>query len=59
LASKGLLFSAFKRYGKILWCLISTQKLIYIPPTIIEKTLRVRFGVVIAMGTGSYLVFGV
>ena len=59
LASKGLLFSAFKRYGKILWCLISTQKLIYIPPTIIEKALRVRFGVVIALGTGSYLVFGV
>ena len=59
LASKGLLFSTFKRYGKILWCLISTQKLIYIPPTIIEKALRVRFGVVIALGTGSYLVFGV
>ena len=58
LASKGVLFSTFKRYGKILWCLISTQKLIYIPPTIIEKALRVRFGVVIALGTGSYLVFG-
>jgi prepilin peptidase CpaA len=58
LASKGLLFSTFKRYGTILWCLISTQKLIYIPPTIIEKALRVRFGVVIALGTGSYLVFG-
>ena len=58
LASKGVLFSTFKRYGKILWCLISIQKLIYIPPTIIEKALRVRFGVVIALGTGSYLVFG-
>lgn len=58
LASKGLLFSTFKRYGTILWCFISTQKLMYIPPTMIEKTLRIRFGVVIALGTGSYLVFG-
>ncbi len=58
LASKGLLFSTFKRYGKILWCFISTQKLIYIPPTNMEKALRIRFGVVIALGTGSYLVFG-
>jgi prepilin peptidase CpaA len=58
LASKGLLFSTFKRYGKILWCFISTRKLIYIPPTIAEKALRVRFGVVIALGTGLYLVWG-
>jgi prepilin peptidase CpaA len=59
LASKGLLLSTFKRYGKILWCFISIHKFIYIPPTIKEKELKVRFGVAIALGTGSYLVFGV
>lgn len=58
LASKGLLFHTFRRYGEILWWLIGTRKLIYIPPTSIEKALRVRFGVVIALGTGSYLVLG-
>jgi len=58
LASKGLLLSTFKRYGRILWCFIITHKLIYIPPTIKEKALNVRFGLVIALGTGSYLVFG-
>jgi len=58
LASEGLLFSTFKRYGKIFWCLIITQKFIYIPPTIKEKALKVRFGLAIALGTGSYLVFG-
>jgi prepilin peptidase CpaA len=58
LASKGLLLSTFKRYGRILWCFITTQKFIYIPPTIKEKALKVRFGVAIALGTGSYLVFG-
>jgi prepilin peptidase CpaA len=58
LASKGLLLSTFKRYGRILWCLILTHKLIYIPPTIKEKALKLRFGLAIALGTGSYLVFG-
>jgi prepilin peptidase CpaA len=58
LASKGLLFSTFRRYGKMLGCFIGTWKPIYIPPTDSERTLRVRFGVVIALGTGSYLVFG-
>ncbi|HBB16939.1 MAG TPA: prepilin peptidase [Syntrophus sp. (in: bacteria)] len=58
LASKGLLVSTFKRYGKMMGCFISTQELIYIPPTNIEKALRIRFGVVIALGTGSYLVLG-
>jgi prepilin peptidase CpaA len=58
LASKGLLLSTLKRYGRILWGFIVTQKLIYIPPTIKEKSLKIRFGVVIAMGTVSYLVFG-
>ena len=58
LASKGLLLSTFKRYGRILWCFIITQKFIYIPPTIKEKALKVRFGLAIALGTGSYLVFG-
>ena len=57
-ASKGLLRSTFKRYGKILWCFIITQKFIYIPPTIKEKALKIRFGLAIALGTGSYLVLG-
>ena len=58
LASKGLLLSTFKRYGRILWCFIITQKFIYIPPTTKEKALKLRFGLAIALGTGSYLVFG-
>jgi len=58
LASKGLLLSTFKRYGRIIRCFIITQNLIYIPPTIKEKALKVRFGIAIALGTGSYLVFG-
>jgi prepilin peptidase CpaA len=58
LASKGLLLSTFRRYGRILWCFIITQKFIYIPPTIKEKSLKIRFGLAIALGTGSYLVFG-
>lgn len=58
LASKGFLFRTFRRYGKMLGCFIGTGQLIYIPPTDNEKALRVRFGVVIALGTGSYLVFG-
>ena len=58
LASKGLLLSTFQRYGRILWCFIITQKFIYIHPTIEEKALKLRFGLAIALGTGSYLVFG-
>lgn len=58
LASKGLLLGTFKRYGKILWCFINTQNFIYIRPTIQEKTLKVRFGVAIALGTGSYFFWG-
>ena len=58
LASKGLLPSTFKRYGKILRCFVITQKFIYIPPTVKEKALKLRFGLAIALGTGSYLVFG-
>jgi prepilin peptidase CpaA len=58
LASKGLLLSTFRRYGKILWCIIITQKFIYIPPTIKEKALKIRFGLAIALGTGSYLFLG-
>jgi prepilin peptidase CpaA len=58
LASNGLLLSTFKRYGKILWCFIITRKFIYIPPTTEEKALKLRFGLAIALGTGSYLVFG-
>jgi prepilin peptidase CpaA len=58
LASKRLLFSTFRRYGRILWCFIITRKFIYIPPTIKEKALKLRFGLAIALGTGSYLAFG-
>jgi prepilin peptidase CpaA len=58
LASKGLLLSTFRRYGKILWCFIATQKLIYIPPPPKEKALKIRFALAITLGTGSYLVFG-
>lgn len=58
LASKGLLISTLKRYGRILWCFMITRNFIYIPPTIKEKALKLRFGLAIALGTGSYLVFG-
>jgi prepilin peptidase CpaA len=58
LASNGLLLSTLKRYGRIIWCFIITQKFIYIPPTNKEKALKVRFGLAIALGTGSYLVLG-
>jgi prepilin peptidase CpaA len=58
LASKGLLLSTLKRYGKILWCFVITQKFIYIPPRIKEKSLKIRFGLAITLGTGSYLVLG-
>ena len=58
LAAKGLLLGTFKRYGKILWCFIITQKFINLPPTVKEKALKIRFGLAIALGTASYLVFG-
>lgn len=58
LASKGALLHTFDRYGKMLWCFIGTRRPIYIPPTMIEKALRIRFGVVIALGTFSYLLGG-
>jgi prepilin peptidase CpaA len=58
LTSKGSLFSTFKRYGRILWCFIVTHKFTYIPPTVKEKPLKIRFGLAIALGTGSYLVLG-
>lgn len=59
LASNRLLFGALKRYGTILRCLIGTWKMVYIPPSITERALKVRFGVVIALGTGIYLIFWV
>ena len=58
LASKNLLIDTYKRYGKILKGFILTRQFIYIPPSNKEKELKIRFGLAIALGTGSYLVFG-
>jgi prepilin peptidase CpaA len=57
LASRGLLARAFKRYGKILWTFIYTRQLVFIKPSFEEKQIKVRHGLSIALGTGSYLAF--
>jgi len=59
LASEGLLPSTFKRYGKILWTFICTRQLVFIKPSLEEKQIKVRHGLSIALGTGSYLAFWV
>lgn len=58
LASQGLLTGACKRYGSLLWRLVRTRQWISLAPAAQEKALKVRFGVAIALGTGTYLVFG-
>ncbi len=58
LASKGLLIGTFKRYGAILKGFFITRQFVYIPPTKKEKQIKVRFGLAIALGTGSYLLWG-
>jgi prepilin peptidase CpaA len=59
LASKGLLTRTFKRYGKILWTFICTRQLVFIKPSLEEKQIKVKHGLSIALGTGSYLAFWV
>ncbi len=58
LASKGLLIGTFKRYGAILKGFFITRHLVYIPPNKNERQIKVRFGLAIALGTGSYLFWG-
>ncbi len=58
MASKGLLFNTFKRYGTILKGFFITRHLVYIPPNKNERQIKVKFGLAIALGTGTYLVFG-
>jgi len=58
LAAKGLLAATFRRYGIILKGFIITQQFVYIPPGIKEKEIKIKFGLAIALGTGSYLSFG-
>jgi prepilin peptidase CpaA len=57
LASKGLLTRTLKRYGKILWTFIYNRQLVFIKPSLEEKQIKVRHGLSIALGTGSYLAF--
>ena len=57
LASKGILIGTFKRYATILKGLFITRQLVYIPPNKNERQVKIRFGVAMALGTGSYLVF--
>jgi prepilin peptidase CpaA len=57
LASRGLLTRTFKRYGKILWTFIYTRQLVFIKPSLEEKQIKVRHGLSIALGAGSYLAF--
>ena len=58
LASKGLLIGTFKRFGVILKGFFITRQFNYIPPNKNERQIKVRFGLAIALGTGSYLLFG-
>jgi prepilin peptidase CpaA len=58
LASKGLLIATFKRYGAILKGFFLTRQFVYIPPNKNERQIKVRFGLAIALGTGSYLFWG-
>ncbi len=58
LASKGLLIGTFKRYGAILKGFFITRQIVYIPPNKNERQIKVRFGLAIALGTGSYLLWG-
>jgi prepilin peptidase CpaA len=55
LASKGLLMGTFKRYKSIIEGFFITHQFVYIPPNKNEGQLKIRFGLVIALGTGSYL----
>ena len=57
LASRGLLTRTFRRYGKILWTFLCTWQLVFIKPSLEEKQIKVRHGLSIALGTGSYLAF--
>ena len=55
LASKGLLIGTIKRYGAIVKGFFITRQFAYISPNKNERQLKIRFGLVIALGTGSYL----
>jgi len=51
LASKKNLADALKRYWFIIKSFLLTRKLTYVPPSGAEKTIHLRYGVAIAMGT--------
>ena len=59
MASKGMLIDTCKRYVKILKGFFITWQFIYIPPSNKERQLKICYGLAIALGTGSYLVFWV
>ncbi len=59
LASRGLLKSFFQRLGTMLKGVLLTRYVIYIPPSVKEKELRIRFGLAITCGTISYLLLGI
>ena len=58
LATKGLLIGTFKRYGTTLKRFFITRQFAYIPPNKNERKIKVRFGLAIGLGTGSYLLWG-
>jgi len=51
LSFHGFILHTLKRYYKILKTLFFTRQLIYIPPLSGEKQLKIRFGIMIALGT--------
>ncbi len=51
LSIHGFIFQTTKRFYKIIKALIFTRQLLYIPPLSGEKKLRIRFGIMIALGT--------
>ncbi len=56
LGSQGLLVGTFKRYGRILKAFIITGKILYLPASLREKQIKIKFGLAIALGTCLYIV---
>jgi prepilin peptidase CpaA len=51
LSIHGFIFQTLKRYYNILKTLFFTRQLVYIPPLSGEKKLKIRFGIMVALGT--------
>ena len=51
LATHGFIVQTIKRYYSIIKTLLFTRQLVYIPPLSGEKKLKIRFGIMVALGT--------